>query len=74
MQDKFLRLTEVRSLTALSRSSIYAYMAAGTFPAPVNIGARSVAWIESDITAWIAARITAHRRRQQNPEGVDLAK
>ena len=74
MQEKFLRLTEVRSLTALSRSSIYAYMAAGTFPAAVNIGARSVAWIESDITAWIAARIAAHRRRQPDAQVVSVAK
>jgi len=74
MQERFLKLSEVRTRTALGRSSIYTYMAAGTFPAPVNIGARSVAWIESDITAWIAARIAAHRTRQQNSAGVSLAK
>lgn len=74
MSDKFLRLGQVMAATGLSRSSVYAYMAAGTFPAPVNIGARSVAWIESDITAWIAARIAAPRRRQPDAQGASLAK
>lgn len=74
MQEKFLRLAEVRTRTALSRSSIYAYMAAGTFPAAVNIGARSVAWIESDIAEWIAGRIGAHRRAHQGERAVSLAK
>jgi prophage regulatory protein len=62
MPNKFLRLAEVRALTALSRSSIYAYMGAGTFPACVNIGARSVAWVDSEINEWIAARIGAGRK------------
>ncbi len=74
MAEKFLRLEAVRTSTGLSRSSIYAYMAAGTFPAAVNIGARSVAWIESDITDWIVARIGAHRKAQQSALAVSLAK
>jgi prophage regulatory protein len=67
--EKLLRLPEVRNLTALSRSSIYAYMAAGTFPACINIGARSVAWIEQDIHDWIAERIEAHRKVTSNAGG-----
>jgi prophage regulatory protein len=74
MQDKFLRLAEVRTRTALSRSSIYAYMAAGTFPAAVNIGQRSVAWIEADISEWITGRIGAHRMAQQGVCAVSHAK
>ena len=72
--EKLLRLPEVRALTALSRSSIYAYMAAGTFPAAVNIGARSIAWIESDIAEWIDARIGAHRKSHRNEAAVSHAK
>jgi prophage regulatory protein len=74
MPNKFLRLGEVRALTALSRSSIYAYMAAGSFPLAVNIGARSVAWVESDINEWIAGRIGAHRKVLQIDGVVSLAK
>lgn len=37
-----IKLAEVRKRTALSRSSIYAKAAAGTFPRPVKQGASSV--------------------------------
>ena len=60
--NRFLRLNEVKALTALSRSSIYAYMNAGTFPTCINIGARSIAWLEADVQAWIAGRIESHRK------------
>jgi len=39
-----LRLPVVRARTGLSRSSIYARVAAGTFPRPIAIGPRAVAW------------------------------
>lgn len=54
MADKLLRRPEVEAETGLSRSSIYAGMQAGTFPTPVRIGVRAVAWRESDIAAWKA--------------------
>lgn len=57
----FLRLPQVRQITGLPRSSLYAKIATGAFPAPVSLGARSVAWIESEVTDWIAARIAAAR-------------
>jgi prophage regulatory protein len=65
-QQKLIRLGTVLSLTGLSRSSVYAYVAAGTFPASVNIGARSVAWVESDVNDWIAARIMEQRKSQRS--------
>ncbi|MEE2749373.1 MAG: AlpA family phage regulatory protein [Pseudomonadota bacterium] len=33
----------------------------GTFPAPVKLGARASAWIESEINEWIESRIAASR-------------
>jgi prophage regulatory protein len=48
-----LRRSGVEILTGLSRSSIYAKMADGTFPRPVQIGTRSVAWRSSDIDDWM---------------------
>jgi len=51
---RLLRLQQVRDLTGLSRSSIYA---APDFPKPIKISARSVAWIEAEICEWISARI-----------------
>lgn len=54
---KFLRLAEVRNRVPYSRSTIYQLIAHGKFPKPISLGARAVAWIESDIDEWIAARI-----------------
>ena len=55
--EKFLRLAEVQRRVPYSRSTIYLKVARGEFPAPINLGARAVAWLESDIDKWIAERI-----------------
>lgn len=55
--DRMLRRPEVEQITARSRSAIYEGMANGTFPKPVKIGARAVAWPESVIRNWIAERM-----------------
>lgn len=51
--DPLHRRKVVENVTGLSRSSIYAKIAEGTFPRPVQIGARAVAWRASDIRAWM---------------------
>lgn len=56
-EKRFIRLPRVRELTTLPTSAIYAAIAAGTFPKQVKIGERAVAWLESDVMAWIDARI-----------------
>lgn len=55
--DRMLRRKEVERITARSCSAIYDGIARGTFPKPVRIGARAVAWPESVIRDWIAERI-----------------
>ncbi len=56
-----LRRKQVEAKTGLCRSSIYARMAAGTFPQVVRLGENSVGWIEAEIEAWIAERIQLSR-------------
>lgn len=58
-RDRLLRLADVKHMTGLGRSSIYAAIQAKSFPAAVNLTAHAVAWRESDIDAWIAARPAA---------------
>ncbi len=53
---RLLRLSEVRSRTALGRSTIYRLMRNGDFPEPLKIGDRAVRWRESEIEEWLAAR------------------
>jgi prophage regulatory protein len=55
--DRILRLPEVKTRTGLSRSSIYSFIKESKFPKSVNIGIRSVGWLESDINSWISSKI-----------------
>lgn len=50
-----LRFPTVKERTALSRSSIYKFIAAGRFPKPVRLGPRAVGWLEREIDEWIIA-------------------
>lgn len=50
---QLLRLPAVKDRTGLGRSTIYALVAAGRFPAPVPIAARAVAWDSRAIDKWI---------------------
>lgn len=54
--EAILRLPQVKGRCGLARSSIYARVKEGSFPAPVNLGERAVGWLESEIDAWIEAR------------------
>lgn len=60
-KTSFIRLEQVKARTGLSRSTLYAYIRDGRFPSPITISDRCVAWVESEIDAWIAERIAAHR-------------
>lgn len=50
------RRPSVERQTGLSRSTIYAMMAEGTFPRPIRLGKRAVGWRDSDIAAWLESR------------------
>lgn len=53
---QILRINEVLARTALSRSTLYNFVAAGTFPAPVRLGPRRVGWNSRSVDAWIESR------------------
>ncbi|WEF10975.1 AlpA family transcriptional regulator [Pectobacterium actinidiae] len=61
---RLIRLPEVLKRVGLSRARMYGLINAGRFPKQVRIGLRSVAFIESEIEAWmdsvIAARNESH--------------
>ena len=54
---RLLRLQQVGEITGLRRSMIYQLEADGNFPRRVKLATRAVGWVESEIRAWIAARI-----------------
>ena len=61
MAQAILRLPTVRQRCGLSRSTIYLRISQGTFPKPVNLGARAVGWIEAEIEEWLAQQIAKSR-------------
>ncbi len=60
-----LRRKQVEARVGLRRSTIYAKIAAGEFPAPVNLGGRAVGWLQHEIENWLADRVQATRRGAQ---------
>ena len=56
MTDQILRRTEVEKRIRLSRATLYAMIAEGTFPKPIRIGKRAVGWTESSLSAWLSDR------------------
>lgn len=66
-QYRLLRRRQVEAVTGLSRSNIYARLDSKspqydpTFPRPISLGAKTVAWIEAEIQSWIGSKITLSR-------------
>lgn len=67
MVSKIQRLPEVKSLTGLSRSTIYLRMSEGRFPKPISLGGRAVGWLEEEIQTWIQERIEESRSSVSRP-------
>jgi len=54
MQHRLIRSKEVQAITGLPKSSLHNMARDGRFPRPLKLGARAVAWRESDVAEWIA--------------------
>lgn len=50
------RLPAVVARTGLSRATLYRLIAAGTFVQPVRLTGRNIAFVASEVDAWITAR------------------
>ena len=64
-----LRRPQVESRTGLRRSTLYTRISEGTFPRPINLGARAVGWLASEVDAWVAERVAASREAAVAKEG-----
>lgn len=56
MTQRILRRPAVEKLTGIPRSTLYAKIAVGDFPAPIKIGQRAVGWLEIDVNNWLDSR------------------
>lgn len=63
--DRFMRRPEVQHATGLSRSSVYRLLDAKDFPAPIRLSLNTVAWLESEVQAWIEDRVAASRKAEE---------
>lgn len=52
---RLIRLPEVIRRVALGRSAIYERIARSAFPRPRVLSPCAVAWVESEVEAWIEA-------------------
>jgi prophage regulatory protein len=57
MSERFVTVKETAKRVCLCKSELYDRLKAGTFPKPVALGPRKVVFLESEIDAWIRAKI-----------------
>ena len=56
MAERFISLREVLTRTSLSKTHTYRLINAGSFPRQVSLGPHRVAFLESELDAWMAER------------------
>lgn len=59
--DRILRITEVTSITGLSKTGVYEAIKKNTFPQQVHISERSIGFLKSEIDTWMQERINARK-------------
>lgn len=57
VNSRIIRLPEVKNLTGISRTNIYELIKKRKFPKQLNLGPRSVGWVESEVQEWFQQRI-----------------
>ena len=51
---RFMKIREVLRLTGKSKSALYGDP---SFPKPVKIGSQASAWVDDEISEWMASRV-----------------
>ena len=59
--QSLIRLPEVLKRTGFGKAWVYRLISEGRFPAPVKIGVRAVAFVESEVDEWIQSVIETSR-------------
>lgn len=56
VSNRLLSEKDVLKLTGISRATLWRWQQAGDFPQRRQIGPRRVAWLESELDAWLTSR------------------
>lgn len=59
--DRLLRLRQVEDKIGFGKSWIYQQIQLQQFPPSIRLNSRHVAWLESEVDAWIRQRIQLTR-------------
>ena len=62
LRDRLLRQAEVEAKVGFKKTKIWELVSEGSFPEPIGIGPRAIAWRESEIDTWIATLPRASRQ------------
>lgn len=57
---QLIKLPEVLKMVPVGKTTWYGLISKNEAPAPIHLGARSVAWDKADIEAWIRKRKAAN--------------
>jgi prophage regulatory protein len=52
LNDRLLRLAQVKEITGLSKGMVYRLVSEGKFPEPCKPGGIASRWVESEVRAW----------------------
>lgn len=63
-----LRRNQVEAMTGLARSTIYKLIKAGSFPKPIQLTDRAVAWPSNLIESWISEKLAKSDAQAQAME------
>jgi predicted DNA-binding transcriptional regulator AlpA len=55
VMDRVIRLNDVKRITGLSRTTIWEMERAGKFPKHLQLTAKAIGWLESQIVSWMEA-------------------
>lgn len=55
----YVRMDKLAAHLSVGRSTIYEWMRSGTFPSPVSLGSKAVAWRVEDVREWLEKRHAA---------------
>jgi len=61
---RFLRISAVCEKTSLGRTAIWKLEKSGGFPKRRRVGPNRVAWLESEVEAWMEARALVCREER----------
>jgi len=59
MSDRFLSPKATSEMVSYPVRSIRRMVTEGNFPQPVNLGAKRIAYLESEVQAWMVERLKA---------------